>query len=237
MPPRLAQPSHTRHRRRDRHEQESTKPLQDPRASALDYLPQLLIGFNNIPRTDKSHIFRSNKNYDVQLPYLGISNIHFSLTFDKFNRPVIKDLNSLKGTQITYNSGSEGVRRDFCWIVGGHDIPQKMESIIITVPNAVSFQIVTQSHDTQSPEYVDGIKRFLRGTTTTKNLLDRLGLSNPPTRGAQTPGTRDISLRKTLSEGSFGVVTHLWNVSTGKKRVVKSPSPKAIQKRQFNPAA
>ncbi|KAK0368124.1 hypothetical protein CLIM01_14517 [Colletotrichum limetticola] len=110
-----------------------------------------------------------------------------------------------------------------------------MDSIIITVPKAISFQIVTQSHDIHSPEYIDGVKRFRQGTATTEDLLEDIGLSYPPTRGAQTPGTGDISLRKTLGEGSFGVVTHLWNVSTGEERVVKSPSPKAIQNGQFNP--
>ncbi|KAK1657740.1 kinase-like domain-containing protein [Colletotrichum godetiae] len=185
---------------------ESTEPLQDPGLSALDYLPRLLIGFSDIPRTDKGLIFGSNKNCDIQLPFPGVSNIHFSLTFDEFNRPIIKDLNSLRGTQITYT----GKGRASGGISNG------------------SLAIVTQPHDIQSPEYIDGVRRFRQGTAATEDLLEDLGLSYPPTRGAQTPGTGDISLRKTLGEGAFGVVTHLWNVSTGEERV-------AIQNGQFNP--
>ncbi|KAK2743006.1 hypothetical protein CKAH01_18421 [Colletotrichum kahawae] len=202
VPPRLAQPSRTRRRRRER---ESTEPLQNPGFSPLDYLPSLSIGL-----------------------------VHFSLTFDEFNRPLIKDLNSLRGTQVTYNGEGEGVRRDFHWIVGGHHIPQEKKSIIITVPNAVSFQIVILPHDIRSSEYVDSINRFRQGTATTEDLLEDLGLSYPPTRGAQTPGAGEISLRKNLGEGAYGVVTHLWNVSTGEERVVKTPSPKAIANGQLN---
>ncbi|KAH0423734.1 protein kinase [Colletotrichum camelliae] len=231
VPPRLAQPSRTWRKRRER---ESTEPLQNPGASALDYLPSLSIGLGDSPRTDKGLIFGSNPNCDVSLDIEGISNVHFSLAFDEFNRPIIKDLNSLRGTQVTYNGEGKGVRRDFHWIVGGHDIPQKMESIIVSAPNAVSFQIVILPHDIRSSEYVDSVNRFRQGTATTEDLLEDLGLSYPPTRGAQTPGTGEINLRKRLGEGAYGVVTHLWNVSTGEERVVKTPSPKAIANGQLN---
>lgn len=234
VPPRLAQPSRARRRRRDRRERESTEPLQNPGVSPLDYLPSLSVGLGDNPRSDQGLIFGSNPNCDVFLDIDGISNVHFSLTFDEFNRPLIKDLNSLRGTQVTYNGEGEGVRRDFHWIVGGHHIPQEKKSIIITVPYAVAFQIVILPHDIRSSEYVDSVNRFRQGTATTEDLLDDLGLSYPPTRGAQTPGTGEISLRKKLGEGAYGVVTHLWNVSTGEERVVKTPSPKAMANGQLN---
>ncbi|KAH0438167.1 camk family protein kinase protein [Colletotrichum camelliae] len=147
MPPQLPQPSRIRPTHCDRRKRQSTEPLQNSGASALDYLPSLAARFGEIPRTDKGLIFGSNPNCDVVLRAQGVSNIYFSLTFDVFNRPVIQDLNSLRGTEVTYNEKGKGVRRDFRWIVGGHHIPQEKKSIIITVPNAVSFQIVILPHN------------------------------------------------------------------------------------------
>ncbi|KPM39123.1 hypothetical protein AK830_g7448 [Neonectria ditissima] len=230
VPPRLAQPPRTRYSCGER---ESTEPPEDQGASALDYLPYLEITFSDIPRTDRGLIFGSNPNCDVLLDEKAISNVHFSLTLDEFNRPIVKDLNSLMGTQVTYDGKGEGARRDFQWIVGGHHIPQEMKSIIITVPKVISFQIVVPFHPITSPAYIDKVNRFKQGTATAEDLLDDLGLSNPPTRprtGAHTPGTGEINLGKKLGEGSFGVVTHLWNVSTGDERVVKEPTLKAIRK-------
>ncbi|KAJ4311316.1 hypothetical protein N0V84_010521 [Fusarium piperis] len=237
MPPRLAQPPRTRYSRGER---ESTEPLENQGASTLDYLPYLEITFSGIPRTERGLIFGSNPNCDVVLSHQTISNVHFSLTFDEFNRPIVKDLNSLLGTQVTYDGEGKGARRDFQWIVGGHDIPHRMESIIITVLNTISFQIVVPSHPIRSPAYRDKVNRFKQGTATAEDLLDDLGLSNPPTRphtGAHTPDTGEIHLRKKLGEGSFGVVTHLWNVSTGDERVVKAPTLKAIRKKKVNEGA
>ncbi|KAM3537301.1 hypothetical protein ARSEF1564_009781 [Beauveria bassiana] len=236
MPPRLKRPP-TRYSRGER---ESTEPPENQGASALDYLPYLEITFSDIPRTDRGLIFGSNPNCDVFLDDKGISNVHFSLTFDEFNRPSVKDLKSLMGTQVTYDGEGEGARRDFQWIVAGHDIPQRMKSIVIMVPNVISFQIVVPFHHITSPAYIDKVNKFKQGAATAEDLLDDLGLSNLPTRpctGAHTPGTGEIHLRKKLGEGSFGVVTHLWNVSTGDECVVKAPTLKAIQKRKVNEEA
>ncbi|KAG5801991.1 hypothetical protein H9Q74_012917 [Fusarium xylarioides] len=240
IPPRLVRPSYTRHSRRNRRERESTEPPENPGASALDYLPCLVVRLSDVPRIDKGLVFGSNPNCDVVLRAKGVSNIHFSLTFDGSNRPLIKDLRSSMGTQVTYDGGGEGVRSDFCWIVGGHDIPQQKKCIIITIPDAVSFQIMIPFHDIRSPEYIDKVSRFKLGVATAEGLLYDLSLSNPPTRlgtGANTPGTGAIYLQKKLGEGSFGVVTHLWNVSTGQERIVKAPTSKAIRKKKVDKKA
>ncbi|EGX88256.1 protein kinase [Cordyceps militaris CM01] len=237
MPARLERPC-TQYSRGER---ESTEPPENHEgASALDYLPYLEITFSDIPRTDRGLIFGSNPNCDVSLNRKGISNVHFSLTFDEFNRPIVKDLISLVGTQVTYNGDGEGARRDFQWIVAGHIIPQRMKSIVITVPGVISLQIVVPFHDITSPAYIDKVNRFKQGIATAEDLLDGLGLSNLPTRpctGSHTPGTGAIHLRKKIGKGSFGVVTHLWNVSTGDECVVKAPTLKAIQKREVNEEA
>lgn len=234
-PPRL-QPIRNRHKRR-RRDRESTEPPENPGASPLLYLPSLEIRFNDVPRTDKGLIFGSNPNCDVVLDIQGVSNIHFSLTFDGFNRLIVSDLNSFLGTQVTYNGDGEGVRRNFRWIIGGHDIPQQAETIFITLPDVVSFQIVVHPHDINSPAYVDCVRCFNRGKATTEALLNDLGLSNPPTRprtGTHTPGTGAIHLLKRLGAGSHGIATLSWNVSTGDECVIKKPSRKAILRGKLN---
>ncbi|KAI0009525.1 kinase-like domain-containing protein [Xylariaceae sp. FL0662B] len=217
-----------------RHERESTEPLENTGDSALDYEPCLEVRFSNTPRTDKGLIFGYHPKCDVVLPYQGISNVHFSLTFDNHNRPIVKDLGSYIGTEVTYNKGGKGIRSQFQWIVGGHKIPNEKKSIIITAAKTVSFQIIVPFYNITSPAYIDKVNRFNQGTVTTEGLLDDLGLSNPPKRpatGAHAPGTGKIYLTKELGEGGFGIVTHLWDVSTGDERVVKAPSSKAMQKR------
>ncbi|KND93130.1 hypothetical protein TOPH_02411 [Tolypocladium ophioglossoides CBS 100239] len=135
MPPRLRR-SRPRYGRRER---ESTEPPDDQGASALDYLPCLEVKFSDIPRTDRGLVFGYNPNCDVVLPHQGISNYHFSLTFDNHHRLIVKDWGSLIGTQVTYNGEGEGTRRHFQWIIGGHDIPQRKKNIIITVQDPISF--------------------------------------------------------------------------------------------------
>lgn len=233
--PPLLQPTEdrpARHRSRDHRDRESTEPPDNPGASALDYLPSLAIRFGDAPRTERGLIFGSNPRCDVVVRARGVSNFHFSLTFDDYNRPVIEDLGSFMGTQVTYNGDGEGVRSGFRWIVGGEDTPHQKERIIITVPDVVAFQIVVKRHELKSPAYIGAVTQFKQGAATTEDLVEDLGLSNPPTRprtGTHSPGTGEINLRKTLGEGSFGVVIHLWNVSTGEERAMKTPSPRAIQ--------
>ncbi|ATY67002.1 serine threonine [Cordyceps militaris] len=222
---------------RDRHERASTEPPENPGASALDYLPSLVVRLSDVPRTDKGLIFGSNRKCDVHLSAPGISNIHFSLSFDDLNRPIIQDLNSLVGTQVTYDGDGKGVRRDFCWIVGGDDIPRKASSIIITIPDTVSLQIIVQPQNIESPAYVNGVGRFKQGAATTEALLNELGLSNPPTRGTQTPASGEIHLKKKIGHGTLGVVRRFWNVSTGEERAVKTPRRSAIENGQIDHAA
>ncbi|KAF5024768.1 hypothetical protein F66182_3146 [Fusarium sp. NRRL 66182] len=227
-------------RRRSRRERGSTEPPENPSASALNYLPSLVVRFGDAPRTNRGLIFGSNPKCDVVLDYQGVSNVHFSITFDDYNHPIVQDLGSLMGTQVTYNGDGEGARSDFRWIVGGHQIPEEKKNIVVTVPDAVAFQIVVQTHDIRSPAYVGKVARFKQGAATTEGILKDLGLSNPPTRprtGTHSPGTGEINLKKKLGEGSFGVVLHLWNVSTGEERAMKTPSPRAIQNDQVDHGA
>ncbi|KAM3536099.1 hypothetical protein MY4038_000565 [Beauveria bassiana] len=232
--PRLIEVQHSRCRRGEDRERQSTEPPQDSGASFLDYLPSLVVRFGDIPRTDKGLLFGSNPNCDVFINHPSVSNIHFSLTFDEFNCPIIKDLDSLGGTQVTYNQQGHGYRRSFRWIIGGHEMIKRKRCIVVSIFGVITFQNVIQAHDIMSPAYISAVKSFKRGMTTSEALLAELGLSQPPTRDTKTPGEGAIHLRKHLGEGSFGVVTRLWNVSTGEIRVVKAPHPKAIRNRQVD---
>ncbi|ENH66013.1 hypothetical protein FOC1_g10001135 [Fusarium oxysporum f. sp. cubense race 1] len=125
----------------NRGERESTQPLETWNVSALDYLPYLEITFNDIPRTNRGFLFGYNPYCDVVLPNQGISGTHFSLTFDNSNRLIVKDLNSLRATEVTYDGNGKSARSGFQWIVGGHDILQDKRRVAIAVPDIISFQI------------------------------------------------------------------------------------------------
>ncbi|KAK9438330.1 protein kinase [Metarhizium brunneum] len=64
---------HSLRRRRDCRERESTEPPENPGASAVDYLPNLVIRFSDVPRTDKGLVFGSNPDCDVVLDIPGVS--------------------------------------------------------------------------------------------------------------------------------------------------------------------
>jgi len=67
------------------------------------------------------------------LPYSNIDDRHCALTFeDDFDdvclyRSVLKDLKSMNGTAVEYDDEGGELRRDFRWILGGHDVANKVE--------------------------------------------------------------------------------------------------------------
>ena len=171
------------------------------------------------------------------MPDKSISYCHFSLTFDEDKRLVVKDWGSLEGTEVTYNGEGQGKRREFQWIVSGHGVIEEKDSIVINVNPFMSFQIIVAKHDISSQAYIDKVDWFCQGTATAEDLLDDLNFPDRGTErptGAHTPDTGAIHLRKRLGEGSFGVVTHFWNVSDGSEYALKEPSAKAIRKRKVN---
>ncbi|KJZ70488.1 hypothetical protein HIM_10117 [Hirsutella minnesotensis 3608] len=222
-----------------RHDRESTRSPERPSAPAYyHYLPCLELKFSDTPRTSRGIVFGCGPNSDVVLPDIpSISYHHFSLTFDEERRLIVRDWGSFVGTEVTYDNEGQGLRSNFRWIVGGHDVPNRKESIIITVHETISFQVVTTQHDIMSQAYVEKVDRFCRGTGTAEDLLDDLNFPDRGTErstGAHTPATEEIYLRKKLGEGSFGVVTHFWNVSDGSEYALKEPPAKAIRKQKVN---
>ena len=230
IPARLSQ-SRVQYGRRDR------VPTEEPEqhgVGPLDYLPRIELRFSNPPKTSHGFVAGWDENSDIVLPWIqGISFHHFALTFDEQNRIVVRDLVSFTGTEVTYDSQGQGKRSGFVWIVGGHDTLEEKTSVVINVNTSLKFQIVVSRHDITSQQYVNDVNRFRQGIADMDNLLDQLDLrSRPQTQrpsGAQTPGTGPIVLKKVLGEGAYGVVSHVWDVSTGEEHALKEPSAKAIR--------
>ncbi|KAJ4308528.1 hypothetical protein N0V84_012046 [Fusarium piperis] len=203
-----------------------------------DTLPFAKITFGYAPKTNRGILIGSSPSCDLVVREKGVSLSQISLTFDKEKRPIIRDWGSLTGIQVTYDGEGAGKRSKFQWIVGGNKIPDSKISIILELHKTISFRIIIPCHDISCPEYIEKVDRFCRGTASPEDLLEDLDLiSRPGTMfptGVNTPGTGDIYLKKRLGEGSFGEVTHLWNVSTGQDYALKTPSERAMRGRDVN---
>lgn len=203
-------------------------------ANPLDCLPRIELRFSQPPKTSHGFVFGWDVNSDIVLPWIqGISFHHFALTFDEQNRLIVKDLGSFSGTEVTYDRKGQGKRSNFVWIIGGHKTPKGMTSIVINVHDTLKFQIVVSDHEIQSAQYVDNINRFRQGAASMDNLVSQIHLrSRPQTElasGAETPGTDPIVLKRELGRGAFGVVSYIWDVSTGEEHALKEPSVEAIR--------
>ncbi|PFH62653.1 hypothetical protein XA68_12524 [Ophiocordyceps unilateralis] len=222
--------------RRDR---VGTEPPEDAKVPGHLSLPRLEIKFSDIPRTSYGIIFGCDPNSDVVLPNIkGISKHHFSITFDDANRLIIRDWGSLLGTQVTYDRQGCGKRSNFRWIIGGHRNIEAILNIQIAVHKTVEFRVIVAHHRIISTEYIEKVHRFRRGTATAEDLFRDLALPHRPVTevptGAHTPSGEEIHLQKKIGEGSFGVVTHFWNVSDGSEYALKEPTARAIRKRAVN---
>ncbi|KAJ5007381.1 hypothetical protein K4K57_010796 [Colletotrichum sp. SAR 10_99] len=149
------------------------------------------------------------------------------------SRLIVKDLGSLMGTEVTYDDEGHGKRSNFCWIIGGHKIPNE-KHITISVGHTISFFISVPYHDITSPEHVDRVSHFLRGAAPTEVLFDGLALLDRPgtelPTGMHTPGKGEIYLKTKLGQGAYGSVTHLWDVSTGRELAHKGPTVVAARR-------
>ncbi|KAM4055713.1 kinase [Hirsutella rhossiliensis] len=236
--PQLGSPSPTE-ASQSRETRGSTEPLDEPRGLEHLYEPCLELRFSHGPQTDAGFVFGSDPNSDIVLPNInGISFHHCALTFDAQNRPVMQDLDSLNGTAVSYdNEAGDQVRSDFTWIIGGHQIPQK-KAITASLNSFLGFRIVVSKLDLASQSYIENVESFRRGSASPEKLLHRLDLTSrprtEPASGARTPGTGPVILKRLLGEGSFGIVSHAWDVSTGAEYALKMPSKKAIRERRVD---
>lgn len=230
--------------RLDRYTRRDRQPTQEPEdhGEKLDHKACLELRFSHGPQTRHGLVLGSDPLSDIVLLNVpGISFHHLAITFDQHNRPIVQDLGSLHGTEVTYDSEGKGVRSDFVWIIGGHDVPRKKQSIIIKIHKDFKFLLVVYHHEITSEQYIDSVNGFRQGTSDADHLFDRLDLRSRPqterTSRTHTPGSGPIHLRKKLGQGAFGVVNHCWDVSTGDEYALKEPSEKAIKKNKVDVSA
>jgi len=180
-------------------------------------------------------------NCDIVLPHRpGISSRHGAFTFDKHNRFIYRDLGSPDGSEVIYREGQDpgqgqGRRQKFDWILGGHKIPgpadvdRRSPRPFPQLLGSTSVAM-TLSRQHTSPMSV----RFARVPRMWKVLLDEADLSPSKTQAASRvytpPGKGPITLKKKLGKGGFGVVWHVWDVSTGEEHALKEPPADSIKK-------
>lgn len=188
------------------------------------------ISFDNLPKTAHGLIFGCDEESDVRLPDTGcISRFHFSIGFDDERRLIVKDLNSLNGTQVTFAGQGKGVRRKFQWLVGGVNELSR-EQIIIRVSDELSLWLVPENHGMREDDYREKVDRFRRGIQESgsrqlrihSRVQSQLGLQRRKQRPSTAQNTA-IHLLKRLGDGSSGIAFYRWNVSTGEELVLKQP--------------
>jgi hypothetical protein len=209
--------------------------------------PYLELRFSRGPRTSFGFVLGKDPNTSdiVLVNQGGISDHHCAITFENdFNdanvyRLVVRDLKSAYGTSVAYDEkASRNMRRDFRWIVSGHPVPEDMDPIVIELHKNLKFRIVVFAKDMKTQQSIDNVNWFLQGAVSMDDLFCQLGLpsrqpTEPPSE-AHTPGTGVLYLKKKLGEGTFGIVTHFWDVSDGDEYAIKEPSAKAIRERRVN---
>ncbi|KAK9438289.1 CAMK family protein kinase [Metarhizium brunneum] len=220
-----------------RDDRETTEPPEQPhdrKTSKFHGKPYIEIRFSKVPQSSHGLLFGCSNKCDVILPNLkGLSNYHFSLTFDEEGRFIVKDLESGTGTEVTYNNMGKGRRRKFNWIIGGNKTAQRQEHIIIKVDDHVQCQVVAAEHDITCQSYIDNVNKFCQGRATAEDLIHDLDIFRRDTElptGAHTPGQGPIYVKKKIGKGGFGVAMHCWNVSTGNEFVIKTPSKEVVKK-------
>ncbi|KAK2595005.1 hypothetical protein QQS21_007259 [Conoideocrella luteorostrata] len=221
-----------------RDDRETTEPPEQPvdkMRFEYDGRPFIEVRFSNVPRSSNGVIFGCSTKSDVILPNLkDLSHFHFSLTFDEQKRLIVKDLGSLIGTEVTYDSKGEGTRRRFHWIIGGDKNAHRQKNIIIKVHDNVQFEVVANEHDIESQSYIENVEKFCQGSATTEGLFDDLNIPLRPdtefATGAHTPGNGPIYVKRKIGKGGFGVAVHCWDVSTGDETVIKRPSNEMVKK-------
>jgi len=213
-----------------RYSRESTAPLSD----IEDEVEKETVGGKGLQLTfthgpKAGHGFKigtdPNSCYIVIPLLTGISRCHCYLTFDEERRLVLRDCSS-NGTVVTYDGKAGQKRRHFTWILGGHEVPDKTKSIVIRLHTALKFQIVV-AKPTFPDIYFENVDEFLGETAIANDFpFGALGIrSNASTAapsGTHTPEQDPILLeQETLGRGAYGVVTRVWDVSTGREYASK----------------
>ena len=163
---------------------------------------------------------------DVYLGRGSISGVHFSVTFDRQERIILRD-SSTHGTAVLYgNEKSQGRRRNFTWILFPEFQPIKVR-VGDSERKEVVITLELPTHGTCEAEYRANIASYVEDSTDAGPLLGFLGISSEATTAApsallsprQRPQYHEIRL---LGEGQFGIVHLAVDVSTGRFFALKT---------------
>ncbi|PQE30141.1 kinase-like domain protein [Rutstroemia sp. NJR-2017a WRK4] len=169
-----------------------------------------------------------------KLPH--ISRRHCYLTFDAEHRLILRDF-STHGTIVTYHPRDKKpdqhrplageLRRNFTWILSGHKVLNKPTDIIIEI-QGIRFRINVPTHKGHSDLYRENVERFLgQAGDIGGSLFNGLGISSPTPEEERLLREDSILIEHAfLGEGTYAVVHHHWDVSTGQEYALKKPNPK-----------
>ena len=198
----------------------------------LEDSPCIGLKFSDGAKTSYGVVIGWAPDADIILPKRpGISRYHAALTFNKKNRLVVRDLGSLCGTRVTYDRevAERGYKVD--WIVGGHDF-LKDKTPILEFVGDLQFRLVGPPQNIDSQQYIDNVTKFRQGTADTTDLFALLKVRSlpetelPTPTGISTPSSKPsgpILWKKKLGQGNYGVVTYVFNVTTGEQYALKEP--------------
>ncbi|KAI0019236.1 kinase-like domain-containing protein [Xylariomycetidae sp. FL0641] len=204
---------------------------QQPEAhDILEYLPCWRIDLDDIPKSPHGLIGGTDYNADFTFPKLiGISFHHISFTFNDDYCFVVRDLESGAGTSVAYGDHNPGVRKGQEWIIGGDDILQEYGPIKVMVTTELQFRVVVDPFDINSETFRAKVDKFRKGRDGLSEVFSDLDIFRPPTQlpsQLQTPSRADVLLTKRLGEGSFAVVSRVWNARTGALYALKQSKSK-----------
>ncbi|KAF2680631.1 putative serine/threonine protein kinase, partial [Lentithecium fluviatile CBS 122367] len=217
---------------------ESTEPPEEYRS--LERSPCLVLRFSDGAKTGHGIMAGWGDNVDVSLPKRrGISRCHFAFTFDDKNRLIARDLGSKHGIRVVYDEEKGDFQSKIDYLLQAPSI-LRTEHLVLYVGPGFQIKVVVPSHDVTSQDYFDRVTKFRQGWAHPEDLLDGLALLSAPRTqaptGAQTP--TDVSVpvlyRKELGQGSFGVVSYVWNATTGEEYALKEPHKNNTENNNFD---
>ena len=120
---------------------------------------------------------------DVLLGYrgtVGISGLHFCITFNEDKRIILKD-SSKCGTAVSYDGQvKDEVRHHFTWLLDLQKQDGSQWDIEVHVPgrDELAFKVELASHSTCEPEYDENVVNFLKNSGNALPPLNGLGIDS-----------------------------------------------------------
>lgn len=200
----------------------------------LDRLPCLVLKFSDRPKSRLGLVGGREPTADLRMPDIkGVSGTYFTLTFDEQKELIVKDLNSLVGTRVIYDDENPLRGHGIVWSARGPSLTNG-KAPVLKVFEELQFRIVVPNHDITSTVYLDNVARFFEGAAAAEDLFSDLKIISRARTELPTPGEAEIpSARKTgrafwkkkIAQGSFAVVTYVWDVTSREVYALKEPLP------------